>query len=151
MTEENVRVIVRIKPISPEKENCIQVNGNQRLKVITSLRAPQSISRRSSKGKVVNTPVLTKGSSGTRRLSFTPCEINNSKSSDLTNHTAPIQFPKSETRKRRSSRGVESTTFQFDNIFTEEAQQEDIFGEIYPFVLDAIAGYNTCIFAYGFV
>ena len=58
MTEENVRVIVRIKPISPEKENCIQVNGNQRLKVITSLRAPQSISRRSSKGKVVNTPVL---------------------------------------------------------------------------------------------
>lgn len=39
--------------------------------------------------------------------------------------------------------------FQFDRVFQSTATQSNVFEEIRPFVVDAVNGFNTSIFAYG--
>lgn len=39
--------------------------------------------------------------------------------------------------------------FQFDQIFTSESTQEEVFEDTYNLVQSAVDGYNVCIFAYG--
>ncbi|XP_034152417.1 kinesin-like protein KIN-14E [Esox lucius] len=39
--------------------------------------------------------------------------------------------------------------FQFDQVFSEESSQEDVFQDINRLIQSAIDGYNVCIFAYG--
>jgi hypothetical protein len=40
-------------------------------------------------------------------------------------------------------------TYEFDTVFTPEHGQEDVFAQVKPLVLQAVDGYNCCIFAYG--
>ncbi|RIA83300.1 P-loop containing nucleoside triphosphate hydrolase protein [Glomus cerebriforme] len=44
---------------------------------------------------------------------------------------------------------VETSTYEFDHIFGENANQNEIYSELSPLVQSAIDGYNVCIFAYG--
>jgi kinesin family protein C1 len=44
---------------------------------------------------------------------------------------------------------VETSTYEFDHIFGENADQSEIYTELSPLVQSAIDGYNVCIFAYG--
>ena len=38
---------------------------------------------------------------------------------------------------------------RYDKVFQEISNQQDVFNEISPLLLDVLKGYNACIFAYG--
>lgn len=77
---ENIKVIVRLKPLPEGSDTCLQIDNSQRISVV-------------------------------------------------------------------QNKYVEP--FQFDRVFKSSATQSDVFEEIRPFVVDAVNGYNTSIFAYG--
>ena len=43
----------------------------------------------------------------------------------------------------------EKFPFEFDHVFTDQANQESVFEEVSQLVQSSIDGYNVCIFAYG--
>jgi len=49
----------------------------------------------------------------------------------------------------QESAASKAHNFNFDNVFTEESTQADVFEEVIPILQSAIDGYNVCIFAYG--
>jgi hypothetical protein len=58
----------------------------------------------------------------------------------VTNHTLELTNPKS---------GYSKHIYNYDNVFTPDQSQKDLFNEIKPFVQTALDGMNVCIFAYG--
>ncbi len=49
----------------------------------------------------------------------------------------------------RSENNVKDHKFYFEHIFSQKAQQSDIFNELSQLIQSALDGYNVCIFAYG--
>lgn len=39
--------------------------------------------------------------------------------------------------------------FEFDNIFSAKATQEEVFAEVRPLITSVLDGYNVCVIAYG--
>jgi len=44
---------------------------------------------------------------------------------------------------------VTPLTFEFDRVFTTDADQKEVYGEVEELVLNALDGYNVCLMAYG--
>lgn len=42
-----------------------------------------------------------------------------------------------------------TTTYCFDQIFSKDSTQDDVFTEVEPFITSALDGFNVCLFAYG--
>lgn len=49
----------------------------------------------------------------------------------------------------QNQKSSETLVYNFDRIFNENSNQEDIFNEVKPFIQSALDGENVCIFAYG--
>uniref|UniRef100_H2XNC3 Kinesin-like protein n=1 Tax=Ciona intestinalis TaxID=7719 RepID=H2XNC3_CIOIN len=70
-----------------------------------------------------------------------------SKTEKSNNNTNVIQSPDDYTIKVAAKKGEKE--FQFDQIFTPDHSQADVFEDTNNLVQSAIDGYNVCIFAYG--
>jgi hypothetical protein len=50
---------------------------------------------------------------------------------------------------KKSDNNMSEYEYDFENIFSPESSQRQVFSELAQIVQSAIDGYNVCIFAYG--
>lgn len=64
-------------------------------------------------------------------------------------HTSVVQFPSSEEIRIVDERNGRSKMFEFDNVYSPETSQAQVFADTEPLIDSVVDGYNVCIFAYG--
>ena len=50
---------------------------------------------------------------------------------------------------RKTVTAIDDKTYTYDNIFSQNSTQEEIYRQISPLVKDTVRGFNTTVFAYG--
>uniref|UniRef100_A0A7S4IHT8 Kinesin-like protein n=1 Tax=Vannella robusta TaxID=1487602 RepID=A0A7S4IHT8_9EUKA len=153
---ENIKVLIRVKPLPEGSENCLQIEG-QRISVVPGgIQANDTLKNTFqnttlSRREVIMTPQ--RAGNIRPRLSFSARELDNEHDlSTARSDTAPIKLYAKERqtpRKKRTKSTGDAFSFQFDRVLTQNASQTEVFHEIQPFIIDAVKGFNTSIFAYG--
>ncbi|KAF4671286.1 Kinesin member [Perkinsus olseni] len=60
-----------------------------------------------------------------------------------------IEFPEVDSVQVLNQELQTAKKWEFDKVFTDQADQADVFSELHPLITSALDGYNICIFAYG--
>ncbi|KAF4707280.1 Kinesin member, partial [Perkinsus olseni] len=60
-----------------------------------------------------------------------------------------IEFPEVNSVQVLNQDLQTAKKWEFDKVFTDKADQADVFSELQPLITSALDGYNVCIFAYG--
>ncbi|KAF4720775.1 Kinesin member, partial [Perkinsus olseni] len=60
-----------------------------------------------------------------------------------------IEFPEVDSVQVLNQELQTAKEWEFDKVFTDQADQADVFSELQPLITSALDGYNVCIFAYG--
>ena len=127
----NIRVFVRVRPSIPGEEEKLQADA---------ALMPTRGKRGNKKESIdMESPFYFPGELEARTTS--------GESDDLTKRIIEIKEPAKD--RGGLSERRKTWRFPFDNVFSSNSRQDEVWESVEPLVQSAIDGYPTCIFAYG--
>ncbi|EGC38883.1 hypothetical protein DICPUDRAFT_96759 [Dictyostelium purpureum] len=145
---ENVIVCIRPRPFSETEikggEHCL---WQLKESTISSLPPPSTAINATPIKSSLKTPIKPSSASSSATPLKTPIKFSSTASSVQTPLKTPIKATSTSTSATTSK--FIPNSYTYDNVFTTESDNYDIYNAVKPMIVSAMNGYNCTIFAYG--